>query len=192
MMKMLKPWSAILVLAGLAGCSQLTYTPAADHNALETTEFMHSLTQQPMINYDQACRVALLMADGQETPGTFDERAEELVSRGIVRSEWNLKSENAVDRGTFAYMIFKAAHMPGGINTRLSSLTGFGDRRYALREVVRNRVMPYGLPYQIPTGGEVVAAVAEADDYMARTGVYESTEKEINSPADLRGGAGGS
>ena len=34
---------------------------AADQNALETTEFMHSLAQQPMINYDQACRVVLLM-----------------------------------------------------------------------------------------------------------------------------------
>lgn len=192
MKKMLKPWPAILVLAGLAGCSQLTYTPAVDHNALETTEFMHSLTQQPMINYDQACRVVLLMSDGQDTPRTFDERSAELTSRGVVRGEWNLKSEDAVDRGTFAYMISRVARMPGGINTRLSSVTGFGDRRYALKEVIRHRVMAYGLPYQIPTGGEVVAAVAAADDYMAKIGVYESTDKEINSPADVRGGAGGS
>lgn len=192
MKKMLKRWSSILVLTGLAGCSQLTYSPAADHNTLETTEFMHSLTQQPMVNYDQACRVVLLMSDGQDTPRTFDERSAELASRGVVRSEWNLKSEDAVDRGTFAYMIYRTARMPGGINTRLSNMSGFGDRRYALKEVVRNHVMPYGLPYQIPTGGEVVMAVAKADDYMAKTGVYESTDREINSPADVRGGAGGS
>ena len=182
----------MLSMVLLAGCAQrITFEPPQRHDQLDSLEFTHLLAQQPMVNFDQACRATLLVADGTESAGTFEARRAELESRGVVSDKWNLAANDAVDRGTLAYMIFKVSGVPHGVNTWLSSLSGMGIRRYALKRVAREGIMPYGLPYQIPTGGEAVAALAKADEYMARHGVYESGEVEISSPADLGGSGGG-
>lgn len=176
----------IVSLVAAAGCSQrITFEPSQDHNQFDSLEFIHLLAAQPMVTYDQGCRAILLVADGQESAKSFQERVMELESRGAVRGEWELEANNALDRGTLAYMIARTCQVPHGLNTWLSGFSGLGDRRYALKNVVRQGIMPYGLPYQIPTGGEVVAALAKADDYMAKHGLYETTEVEISSPADV-------
>lgn len=180
-------WLSIVAAVAGGGCSQqrLTYTPEQDSAALEQTEFAHAVAQQPMVTYDQLCRAMLLLADGDEFPGSFEERAAELRSRGIVREEWPIGAKDVVDRGHLAYMIFRVCGMPGGLNTRLAEWTGLGCERYALKEVARARIMRYGLPYQVPTGGEVMRVIARADDYMAEHAMYESVEKEIGSPRDV-------
>ena len=181
-----------LLLISVAGCNQhVTYDPQVDHGTLGSSEFVHFLAKQPVATFDQSCRAMLLVSDGEETLQTFEERVAELQSRGVIRAEWNLNSNDVVDRGTIAYMIHRGCKMPGGINTWLSTFSGFGDRRYALKEVVRQRVMTYGLPHQILTGGEVMDAFAKADDYMAKTGMYQSTETEVSSPGDLQQTGGG-
>ena len=52
-------------------------------------------------------------------------------------------------------------------------------------EWTRQGLVSYGFPYEIPTGGEVARALAHADDYMAKRGLYESAEGELDSPEDL-------
>ncbi len=180
-------WAVLTVAAvSLAGCSQhIDYAPSQDHQALESSEFLHFMAQEPMVTYDQLGRAALLLADGEERPMSFDERVAELKSRGIVREEWNYAADTIVNRGTLAYVILKVCQMPGGINTFLSGLTGLGCERYALKEITRRKIVPYGFAYQVPTGGEVARALARADDYMAKRGLYESAEGELNSPEDI-------
>jgi len=171
----------------LTGCSHsMRFEPAQDHNQLESLEFFHLLAQQPMVTYDQACRAMLLLADGKETSGGFEERSAELASRAVISEKWKIASDEAVDRGTLAYMIFRTCRLPDSVNTWLAKCSGLGDRRYALKNVVRAGIMPYGLPYQIPTGGEVLAAIRKADDYMADHGMYETTDVKISSPADVQ------
>ena len=194
---MMNPRQAIRVFAvalgALAGCApQVTIEPAQDHNEYESLDFIHLLAQQPMVTYDQGCRAMLLLADGQEEqPGVFEQRHAELLSRGAVSDRWDLTANDPLDRGTLAYMMFKVCRMPHSLSSWLSGFSGLGDRRYALKNVVHAGVMPYGLPGQIPTGGEVVAALARADDYMAAHGVYQADEVEVVSPSDVdRGGAG--
>ncbi len=171
----------------LAGCSHsLTFEPAQDHNQLESLEFFHLLAQQPMVTYDEACRAMLLLANGTETSSDFETRSAELASRGVISEKWGIAANEAVDRGTLGYMIFRTCRLPDSVNTWLAKCSGLGDRRYALKNVVRAGIMPYGLPYQIPTGGEVLAAIRKADDYMADHGVYETTDVKISSPADVQ------
>ncbi len=178
---------AMTAAIGIAGCSRtsVTFTPSQDHNTLEQAEFAHYIAEQPMMTYDQLCRAVLLLADGDESPRSFENRVAELQSRGIARERWSFGAQDVVDRGVLAYMIFRTSNLPGGINTRLSGWTGVGCERYALKEVARKRIIRYGLPYQIPTGGEVMRALARADDYLADHGMYESAEKEIRSPRDV-------
>ncbi len=176
----------MLIPAVAAGCSQqVGYTPARDHQTLEAAEFMHYMAQQPMVTYDELCRATLLLADGEETKTTFEERVSELASREVVRSEWQYDPDHLVDRGTLAYMIFRACKMRGGLNTLVSGWTGVACGRYALKEVIRRRIMRYGLAYQIPTGGEVVRALAKADDYLAAHGGYETTRDRFSTPQEI-------
>jgi len=189
--KLLTPvWVALgMVTAG--GCRhQITFEPQQDHNQLDSLEFVHLLAQQPVVTYDQGCRAVLLVADGEESPHTFGERKAELESRGVVSAAWGLQENDPLDRGTLGHMIFKTCRMRHGFNTWMASFTGLGDRRYALKSVIREEIISYGLSYQVPTGGEVVAALARADDYMAKKGMYEMPVGEISSPGDVSGGSG--
>ncbi len=173
-------------LLALLGCSQhIPYAPSQDHNALAEAEFVHFVAAEPVVTYDELCRATLLVADGEETADSFEQRVEMLSSRGIVRPEWQYEADHAVDLGLLAYMIHGACDIPSGLNSRIADFTGIGCERYALKDVVRQGIMPYGMAYQIPTGGQVMAALAKGDDLMAKRGMYESTEREINSPADV-------
>ncbi len=183
---------ALVLAIGLAGCqAQVAFDPPQDHRQIDSLEFLHLLAQQPMVNFDQACRAVVILADGEDRVETFDERFAALESRGIVRSQWGLQPNHAVDRGTLAYMILRAAQVQDSFNNWLSSFSGLGDRRYALRRLIDVKIMAYGVPYQIPSGGEVAQALAQADDHMAKTGVYQATDFEISSPTDLQGQQGG-
>ena len=176
----------LVAAAAVGGCSQhVAYSPPQDHNGLEAAEFGHYVTQQPMVTYDEVCRATLLVAAGEEPAGTFVERVTELKSRGIVRQEWDYPAGHVVDRGTLAYMIYKVCDLPGGLNLLLANWTGIGCERYALKEVIREKMTPYGLAYQLPTGGEVMQALSAADDYMVKHGMYETAEREISSPKDV-------
>lgn len=152
----------------IGGCApSLNYEPPQDHATIQDAEFIHYLGVQPMITFDEACRAVLLLIDGADASAGFEDRYGLLLARGLVRDEWRLHAKSAVDRGTLAYMIFKGCKMPGGLNVYLFGSNGLGDRRYALKEVTRRSVMPYGVPYQSLTGGEVLAAISKADDYLA-------------------------
>ena len=82
-------------------------------------------------------------------------------------------------------MAFATCRMPGGVNTALFGSWGLGDRRYALKEVVAAGIMPYDVPYHVVRGGELMAALTEIDEYLAKHGAYEWEQREIDSPEDL-------
>lgn len=176
----------LVVLLGTIGCQHVSHTPSQDHQSLEASEFVHYLAQQPMATYDEVGRAVLLMITGEEGPGTFEQRVSDLEARGIIRPEWNYDAGHVVNRGTLAYMVYGACQMSGGLNIRLANWTGVGCERYAIKEVVRRRVMAYGLPYQIPTGGEVMRVLAKADEFRASRGIYVDTVPEISSPRDIQ------
>ncbi len=181
-----------VTLAALTGCApRVTFEPEQDHADYEALDFIHLLATQPMVTYGQGCRAVLLLADGEDSPGPFEERHAELVTRGVVSERWNLSATDVLDRGTLAYMIFKTCGMPHSLNSWLSTFTGLGDRRYAVRIVADAGIIRHGRPGEIPTGGEVVAALAKADDYMAEHGVYEADDIEVTSPSDVDGDEAG-
>jgi hypothetical protein len=172
---------AIACLLATVGCSQrVSYTPSQNHETLDSAEFVHYLARQPMVTFGEACRAMLIVADGDEQSGSFDARRAELESRGIVRDAWGLSATDAVDRGTLAYMIFRTCDLPAGLSMSVFGQCSLGDRRYAMREVAYQRIMRPGPPYRIATGGELVSAMGNADDYLASHGAYETGEGDID------------
>ena len=159
---------ALVALAGGCATPKRTFQPAQNHNALNEIEFVHYLAALPTVSVDEAYHAMLLLADGEDSATDFDQRRSILVSRGAVRESWGLGPDDVLDKGTLAYMIVKTCKLPGGVNDALLGSWGLGDRRYALRTAIWHEMVPYGVPYHAVTGGELLAAITTAAEYMER------------------------
>src|SRR5262249_12073876 len=121
--------------------------PEVDPNTLGDVEFQGYLADVPLVTVDEAYRAMLILADGEDTSKTFDERREKLESRGIARPQWGLRPENIVDKGTVAFMVCRICKIRGGVNMHVFGALGLGDRRYAMREVVYEKLMDESSDY---------------------------------------------
>lgn len=148
--------------------------------ALDVDDFLHDhLPAQPVVTVGEAYRSMLLLAEGDDPFNSFAQREEALLTKGIIRSQWKLQREEAVDRGTIAYMVAKIIGLKGGFNRAVFGELGLGDRRYALRELVYHQIMPLTPPYRYITGAELIDVVGKADRFMAAKGLYEQEPVEL-------------
>ncbi len=153
-----------LLPAGCAGPRK--YQPPTDTQTLDSTLFVHYLATVPAVTVDEAARAVLILADswdGTESPGEY---VAELERRGWIRPAWNLRPEHTLDRATLGYLLFRACRLPDSVNTILLGSWGAGDRRYAMRQAVAMGLMEHGPEYEPVTGGEFVAALTRADEYL--------------------------
>jgi hypothetical protein len=133
---------------------------------LDQTRFVHYLATLPAVTLGEAARAMLILTDGEETADTAAARMGEVERRGWIRPAWGLEPEDTVDRATLGYLLFRACDLPDSVNTMVWGSWGAGDRRYAMRQAVANGLMEYGPEYELVTGGEFVAALSRADEYL--------------------------
>jgi hypothetical protein len=202
-----RAWGLLLLLVVLVpmGCQELQQVdaqqaagePAAapsapsgdvDLNELDDDTFLASLADQALVTVDQCYRAMVILADGEDPFGSFEERRASLEGRDIARAAWGLKPDRNIDKGSAAFMVCRILQIKGGLNRILFGSWGLGDRRYAYRELVhRNLIRTPGVDYQPITGGELVALLGVADEYMSDTGVYEQEPVELTVPGQARG-----
>ncbi len=159
--------AALCLTLLLAGCAEpRKYQPPVDTQTLDATLFVHYLATAPAVTMDEAARAVLILADGEETTDTAEARLAELERRGWIRSAWGLGPEHTLDRATLGYLLFRACKLPDSANTIILGSWGAGDRRYAMRQAVAMGLMEHGPEYEPVTGGEFVAALTRADEYL--------------------------
>lgn len=156
-----------------AGCAtpKRTYQPAQDHNSLNELEFVHYLSDLPAVSMDEAYHAMLLLLREEATGMSFEQREAILTQRGIARKAWGLSANDLLDKGTLAYMVVQVCRLPQWVNDLALGSWGLGDRRYALRRAVWYDMVPYGMPYHAVTGGELLATITKAADYMEQKGL---------------------
>jgi hypothetical protein len=174
---------AVLLTAGCAG--PRATQPEMDPATMTDECFQAYIATVDLVTVDEAYRVMLILADGEDASKSFEERREKLESRGIARAAWNLKPENVVDSGSVAYMVCRICEIRGGVNMRVFGQAGLGDRRYALREVMYREMIPEEIvDYQYMTGAAMVALLAKADELMAKKGLYETQHIDLSDQTD--------
>lgn len=181
--------AALLVVAGCQTTRRAE--PAVEPATFDDFTFMAYLAEQPIVTVDEAYRAVLILADGHDAePPTFQARSEALASRGIIRRQWQLRPDQAIDKGSAAYMIMKVCRIPGGVNMLLFGSWGLGDRRYALRELTYQGMLSGGVDYQVVTGPELVSLLSKADARLEEQGLTPrqaesaAPENEAALPAD--------
>jgi hypothetical protein len=180
--------AVFLAALGTTGCSMpRRYEPKIDPGELDGTTFLHYLGTVPVASFDEGCRAVLLLADGQESYATHQERYAELVRRGIVRDGWGLQEGDILDKGTLAYMAFRTCRLPHSVNTLLFGSWGLGDRRYAMKAAAAAGLMRYDVPEHAVRGGELLAVLGRMDAYMAEQGQYEWDRADVDTPEAVIG-----
>jgi hypothetical protein len=146
--------------------------------------FQAYLAEAELVTVEEAYRAMLILADGEDSSTSFEQRRELLESRGILRPEWNLQPQNVIDVGSVAYMVCRVCQIRGGVNCRLFGSWGLGDRRYALRELLYREMIDRTVDYQYMTGAAMITVLAKADELMEKKGLYYSETIDLTDEGD--------
>ena len=168
-----------------AACSQIDRPEQAQAaQQLSGDEFLHEhLPQQSFVTTAEAYRAMVMLAEGEDRFGSFAGCEEYLLAKKILRPEWKLDRDTAIDRGTVAYMVMRIVNIRGGINWNVFGKQGIGDRRYAVRELVFHKMMADGPPYRLISGPELVDLMTNADAEMSKRGAYQQEKvDEFHKP----------
>lgn len=171
-----------LMLGLTIGCAQVSRPEQvqAGEQANPDTFLHEHLQQQSFATVGEAYRAMVMLAEGEDKFDSFAAREEYLVAKDVAREEWKLERENAIDRGSVAYMVLQILKVRGGVNMNVyGRLLGVADRRYAVRELVYMGIMQDGPPYRFMSGSELVDVIGNADAYMAKEGLYEEQRTDV-------------
>ena len=169
----------------LSGCTaQRDVVLDVDPDTLSDDGFQAYLAEVPMVTVDETYRAMLILADGEDTSETFEQRRATLEERGIARSAWSLRPADVIDTGSVAYMVCKICRVRGGVNYNLFAKMGLGDRRYAMRELVFLDMLEDSVDYQFMSGPALVALMARADEVMEQKGLYETERIDLSDETD--------
>jgi hypothetical protein len=176
---------ALIWVIGQFGCAApRAVQPETDPATLSDEGFEAYLAEVPHVTVDEAYRAMLILADGEDGRESFEQREAELQRRGIARAQWNLQRDDIIDTGSVAYMVCRICEIRGGVSSRLFGSWGFGDRRYAVRELVYREMVEEGVDYQFMTGSGLYTLLHKADDLMAEKGLYESAGVDLSDEGD--------
>ncbi|MBN1554060.1 MAG: hypothetical protein JXA11_04890 [Phycisphaerae bacterium] len=131
----------------------------------DSAGYLDRLSDQNTVSENDAMRGILLLLDEKDDAKSFDERRQILLERGVVSGKWSFQKDRPITRGKFAYMIYQAIKLPGGVILTV----GGPNQRYCLRELEYRQFMAQGFILAPVTGMEYVGVLTRADAYR-RTG----------------------
>lgn len=171
----------VLMLLGLmtTGCTaaRVERPVVLDYDS-DTAEaqigFWHALAEEPRVSNDDAFHGLLLLADGADEAEDYAQRVELLKSRGWLADSFDGSADTAVTRGDVARAITQILEIKGGLTMRL-----FGPvPRYAMRELMYQRLYPPSSVRQTFTGTEYLAVIARVEDYRGRQAYLEAEKQK--------------
>jgi len=161
--------TSIVMLLGLVvvGClaPHRTYQPPQDPSALDDTAFLHYLATVPTVTVAEGVRAVGLLLDPTPRPASFDDQRRRLEKVGALKPGWALAPEETLEKAILAFMLSVVCKTPRSLNEAAATLTNLGDRRYALKTCIDEGLLPYGLPHDPVTGGELLSALSRAERY---------------------------
>mgnify|MGYP006309594923 CR=1 FL=1 len=159
--------SAAILLIAVAGCEtpmggiEGKGSPVVLPQEEDSAAYLDRLSSQVSVSENDAMRGIFLLLDGKDESTSFEQRRQKLLERGIVSSRWTYQKDRPITRGKFAYMIYQAMKLPGGIILTL----GGPNQRYCLRELSFRQFMAQGFILAPVTGMEYVGVLTRAHTY---------------------------
>jgi len=164
---------AVLALVALGGCggqAGIVSSGPALSEGEDSAAYLDRLSSQQTVSEDDAMRGVLMLMDGKDAAGSFEQRVERLRQHGVVGERWDFQADRPLTRGRMAYMVHQACKLPGGV---VLTLTGPSER-YCLRELQYRGFVAPGAYYNPVSGMEFVAVLTRADAYLETGEVPET------------------
>jgi len=157
-----------LLICALTGCASRprAFQPPQSPALMEDAAFLHYLATVPVVNVDEGMRAVLLLKGPSSNWPVYDDRRAELLQMGAFQIHWKLEADDALDKGTLAYMLRVLCRLPRSFTELASLPTGVLDRRYALKTCVYEEILPYSTAREPVTGGELLSALTKAEGRM--------------------------
>ena len=160
--------AAAMALGAIGGCARTvienplnTNYPAGDLDG--DLNYWHTLPARSAVCNDEGLHGIFLLADGEDTLGSYEARVMEAKKRGYLPEDWAEAANLSMRRGTLARSVCVICKIEGGVMMQL-----FGPRaRFAIRELVYMQIM--GDPSteaQSITGLEFLGVISKAQDYI--------------------------
>jgi hypothetical protein len=173
-MKIVMPAVLAIGLAGCANSGQVADGGAKLPAAESSPAFLDRSSSVENVSENDGLRGVLMLLDGKDDAGDFQQRVESLRSRGIVPAGWDFDAARPLSRGRLAYMVYQACKLRGGVIVTLSG----PSERYCLRELQYIGMIGRGATYSPVSGMEYVAVLSRADGYL-QTGKIPETSNAI-------------
>jgi len=178
--------AAAMALGAIGGCARTvienplnTNYPAGDLDG--DLNYWHTLPARSAVCNDEGLHGIFLLADGEDTLGSYEARVMEAKKRGYLPEDWAEAANLSMRRGTLARSVCVICKIEGGVMMQI-----FGPRaRFAIRELVYMQIM--GDPSteaQSITGLEFLGVISKAQDYI------NLTELGAKLPADEKAADG--
>lgn len=160
--------AAALAIGGIGGCARTvienplnTNYPAGDLDG--DLNYWHTLPTRSAVCNDEGLHGIFLLADGEDTLGSYEARVMEAKKRGYLHEDWAEAANLSMRRGTLARSVCVICKIKGGVMMQI-----FGPLpRFAIRELVYMQIM--GDPSteaQSITGLEFLGVISKAQDYI--------------------------
>ncbi|MEM1423866.1 MAG: hypothetical protein AAGH64_07665 [Planctomycetota bacterium] len=163
------PRTALVCLASaalLAGCARTVVVEpqdtAYDPNDVDAQlDFWHELPGRSAITNDEGVHGVILLVEGVDTTGSWENRLAYLDERGWLPDELRDDDPNvAMRRGVFASVLARALDIDGGVMFELTD----ASPRYAYRELVYQGLMPAGSDQMALDGVDFLGVISKSED----------------------------
>jgi len=164
--------TAVLATA-MNGCIEQKGITAGDATlpaGEDSAGFFDRISSHSTVTENDAMRGMLYLLDGQDKANTFGQRVRMLQGKDILGKTWGFDANRPLTKGKFAFMIYQAANVPGGVILTVAGPT----QRYCLRELQYRGMMAEGAFYSKVTGLEFIAVISRADEYIQTGRVSET------------------
>ncbi len=140
----------------------LAADPPLGNEPQQQMDFWHALVTVRAVTNDQAFHAVLLLLEGSDAAGSYEQRVAQLKQRGLLKGSFDDGAGEFLRRGVLAHILAKALQIKGGVVMRALG----SNERYALRELMDMGIFPFSSPQQALSGSEFVAVIGRADDHQ--------------------------
>lgn len=177
---------AAALLTG-AGCTQRTMSDSSlvDNPAVlaDQTEFVDGLRDRYSVTNHDAIHGLILLADGEDTLTSYEDRVATAKERGWLMPDWNRPANESARIGDIAQGVCVITNIPGGLTMGMIG----PHPRYATRELIYLEMMPERGDQQSIRGLEYLELMLKASDRLDAERRPDTVEERLRQHAEQGG-----
>jgi hypothetical protein len=174
-------------LLGAAGCTQRTMSDSSlvDNPAVlaDQTEFVDGLRDRYSVTNHDAIHGLILLADGEDTLTSYEDRVATAKERGWLMPNWNRPANESARIGDVAQGVCVITDIRGGLTMGMIG----PHPRYATRELIYLEMMPERGDKQSIRGLEYLELMLRASDRLDAERRPATVEERLRRDAERAG-----